>query len=171
MYTVEPDFNKLLKDNVGLLTLLANKVYKKTRFHNATYDDVFSMVQTAAWKAWLAQNKQAQANNGLSPYKWNTYLTWHIRLIMRDYPEIQYDYHHQSLDIDALKQVPKEDFSQQVFELLENLDETQRKVIGMRFFDNMTLQECSGVMNKSIENVRQIQNNALIQMKRYATKS
>jgi RNA polymerase sigma factor (sigma-70 family) len=169
MYVPEAEFVNVLSKNEGLLKQWVQRIQFSSKYRNCSFEDLYAMIQFAAWKAWLTQLKQAAKpeNNGQSPYTFGTYMTRQVKLALnREYSELALD----SILSDGSELLVADNPRNEIYlmevqelvhDLLQDLPDKQKQVLTMRFFQDKTLRECGEVLNLTTERIRQIEQEAL----------
>lgn len=163
MYPVDPDFNNVLQSYHSLLAGFVLKLKRQPRYRGVPTTDLWSMIEWAAWKAWLTQKRQAEPNQGMSPYQYGTYLSLWIRQAINHYSDVgkakpgPYQTDRYILS-DDLESVDANDF---IEVNMKSLSDREQIVLRGMFYENKTLREMGKKMNLSYEMIRLIRKTAL----------
>lgn len=168
-YPVLNTFEEVHKQYEKLLKKLSIKLCLK---YKRPLEEIEALVLNAAYQSWLYQQKQATDNK--SPYAFGTYLNLNIKDQLRQF------YHNPDKEFISLsdqeysEHLTDKSFSEQenkwhnehLQNAINKLGSRNRDIIQMLYWENASLGDCSQKLKLSVERIRQLEQEALHQLKR-----
>lgn len=161
-------FEETLKQHEKLLQKLSHRLQGK-HLQSESFEDINSLMQYVAWKSYEAREKH-KLETGEYKFSFGAYLWGNLQNALRG-PYKDLSFAKESFQTENYS-IPKDDRVETDFDTREALNVAiaklkpqEAQLINMKYFENLSLTECSGIMNIPITTLARMEKVALNKLK------